>query len=102
MNVYFEGELIKCKSILEEDYEVREILSILNQIDDKDEDFNLRKIGESLFHLASSPSCLREMGSIQIQALANLGYVLFTKDEKSISRSHLYEKVFLAFFIPQT
>jgi hypothetical protein len=102
VNVYYDGEWIKCEPLLQEDYEIKEILSIMSKIDDKDEQLNLREIGQSLFHLAASPSRLHGMGSIQIQALANLGYVLFTTDEKSISRRHLYEKVFLAFFIPQT
>ncbi|WP_432694323.1 hypothetical protein ACRBU7_10995 [Priestia aryabhattai] len=102
MNVYFQGEWIKCNSILEEDYEIKEILNILNDINEGNKEINLKEIGASLFHLASSHSCLHQMGSIQIQALANLGYILFTENEESISRRHLYEKIFLAFFIPQT
>ena len=102
MNVYYDGDWINCKPLLQEDFEIKEILNIMDKINNKDEQLNLREIGESLFHLAASPPCLHGMKSIQIQALANLGHVLFTTDEKSISRRHLYEKVFLAFFIPQT
>ncbi|AYE50680.1 hypothetical protein OEA_13120 [Priestia megaterium NCT-2] len=100
MNIYFEGEWIECKPLLETDYEIKEILNILDNINNDDKEINLKNIGISIFHLASSPSCLHQMGSIQIRALANLGYVLFSEDEKSISRRHLYEKVLLAFFIP--
>lgn len=101
MNVYYEGKWIKCEPLLEEDYEIKEILNIMAKIDDRDEQLNLREIGQSLFHLAASTSCVHGMGATEIRSLANIGYVLFTTDEKSISRRHLYEKVFLAFFIPQ-
>lgn len=102
MNVYYDGDWIKCNPLLQEDFEIKEVLNIMDKINNKDEKLNLKEIGESLFHLAASPSCLHGMKSTQIQALANLGYILFTADEKSISRRHLYEKVLLAFFIPQT
>lgn len=102
MNVYYEGEWIRCKPLLQEDFEIKEILTIMEKIFNEEEQLNLREIGQSLFNLAASRSCIHGMKSTQIQALANLGYVLFTNDENSISRKHLYSKVFLAFFIPQT
>lgn len=98
LNVYFKGGSTKCDSILTEDRDLREILNILNNINDRETPLDLSEIASNVFDIAAS--CARDMTPIQIQALANLGYVLTQNDNCTISRSHLYEKVFLTFFKP--
>lgn len=98
LNLNFKGESKKCDAIVADDRDLREILNILNNINDRETPLNLSEIASNVFDIAAS--CAREMTPIQIQALANLGYVLTQSDKYTVSRSHLYEKVFLTFFKP--
>ncbi|MCA1024274.1 hypothetical protein [Halobacillus litoralis] len=100
MRLYYEGDWIECDSILEEDYEIKEILNILDYIR-QTEDLDTRSLGKRIFNLAASPSCLHYNSFSKNQSLANIGYILFTENEFPISRNHLYEKVLLSFFIPK-
>ncbi|WP_353892261.1 hypothetical protein PRVXH_001593 [Proteinivorax hydrogeniformans] len=98
LNVYYQGEQMQCETLLSTDNDLRKVLNILQNVNDKKQPINLHEIGATIFDIASSYSCIHGMDSVQKQALANLGYILFTRNENTVSREHLYEKIFLTFF----
>jgi len=98
INVFYQDEYIKCKPLVTDDGELRTVLNILHDIDSS-KDLDLCKIGSSIFSII--PGHTHDLTPVQIQALANLGYVILnalSSENYHISREHLSEKIFLIFF----